>query len=103
VTGTAVDSRVICVCFAAWTVNGQRMSRSDHALLRVFVERSGEVVTKRELWNAFWGSIPQDDYGHFTSRALDSAVSRLRRKGVPLINIWGVGWLLPEGAVKGGA
>ena len=36
----------------------------------------------------------------FTSRALEAAVSRLRRKGVPLINIWGVGWLLPEDVLE---
>lgn len=45
-------------------------------------------------------TIPQNDYGRFTSRALDAAVSRLRREGVPLINIWGVGWLLPEHALR---
>ena len=94
---------VISVNFATWTLNGQRMSRSDHVLLQVFIERAGEVVTKRELWNAWWGSIPQNDYGRFTSRALESAVSRLRRKGVPLINIWGVGWLLPEETLDEGA
>ena len=90
----------ISVNFATWTLNGQRMSRSDHALLQVFIERAGTVVTKGELWIAFWGSVPKTDYGRFTSRALESAVSRLRRKGVPLINIWGVGWLLPEGAIE---
>ena len=98
-TGEVRDA-VVSVNFATWTLNGQRMSRSDHALLEVFIERVGEVVTKRELWNAFWGSIPRNDYGRFTSRALDAAVSRLRRKGAPLINIWGVGWLLPEDAVE---
>jgi DNA-binding response OmpR family regulator len=95
-----VEMPVISVNFVTWTLNGQRMSRSDHALLQVFVERAGEVVTKRELWNACWGSVPQNNYGRFTSRALEAAVSRLRRKGVPLVNIWGVGWLLPEDAVS---
>ena len=38
-------------------------------------------------------AVPPNDYDRFTSRALEAAVSRLRRKGVPLINIWGVGWL----------
>jgi DNA-binding response OmpR family regulator len=90
---------VVFVDFASWTINGQRMSRSDHALLRVFVERAGEVVTKRDLWFALWGYHPQNDYGRETSRALVGAVSRLRRKGVPLVNIWGVGWLLPEDGV----
>ena len=91
-----VREPVLSVNFATWTINGQRMSRSDHALLQVFIERAGTVVTKRELWLAFWGSVPQNDYGRLTSRAVDAAVSRLRRKGVPLVNIWGVGWLLPE-------
>jgi DNA-binding response OmpR family regulator len=97
--GAEIDAPVVSVNFASWTIDGQRMSRSDHALLQVFVERVGEVVTKRELWDAWWGTIPQNDYGRFTSRALDANVARLRRKGVPLINVWGVGWLLPEGAV----
>ena len=48
-----IDTPLMSVNFATWTLNGQRMSRSDHALLQVFVERTGEVVTKRELWNAF--------------------------------------------------
>jgi DNA-binding response OmpR family regulator len=91
---------VVSVNFAAWTINGQRMSRSDRALLQVFVERADEVVTKRELWLALWGSVPQTDYGRLTSRALDTAVSRLRRKGVPLVNVWGVGWLLPEAVLQ---
>jgi hypothetical protein len=101
VTAGAEELRepVLSVNFATWTINGQRMSRSDHALLQVFIERAGTVVTKRELWPAFWGSVPHDDYGRLTSRAVDAAVSRLRRKGVPLINIWGVGWLLPEDAL----
>jgi DNA-binding response OmpR family regulator len=94
-----VETQVLSVNFSTWMLNGQRMSRSDHALLQVFVERVGEVVTKRELWHACWGSVPQNTYGRFTSRALEAAVSRLRRKGVPLVNIWGVGWLLPEDAI----
>lgn len=94
-----VETPVFSVNFATWMLNGQRMSRSDYALIQLFVERAGEVVTKRELWKAGWGSVPQNNYGRFTSRALEAAVSRLRRKGVPLVNIWGVGWLLPEGAV----
>jgi DNA-binding response OmpR family regulator len=94
-----VETPVISVDFSTWMLNGQRMSRSDHALLQVFVERADQVVTKRELWNAFWGSVPQNGYGRFTSRALEAAISRLRRKGVPLVNIWGVGWLLPADAL----
>ena len=62
-----VEMPVVSVNFATWMLNGQRMSRSDHALLRVFVERAGEVVTKRELWNACWGAVPQNNYGRFTS------------------------------------
>jgi DNA-binding response OmpR family regulator len=95
----AEELRVVSVDFATWSLNGQRMSRTDHALMQVFVERTGEVVTKRELSLACWGSVPQNRYGRMTSRAVDAAVSRLRQKGVPLVNIWGVGWLLPEGAV----
>jgi DNA-binding response OmpR family regulator len=76
------------------------VSRTDDALLAVFIERAGTVVTKRELWLALWGFVPQTDYGRLTSRALDQAVSRLRRKGVPLVNVWGVGWLLPEDALR---
>lgn len=87
---------VVSVNFATWTLNGQRMSRTDHALMQVFVERAGTVVTKRERSLACWGSVPQNRYGRMTSRAVDAAVSRLRQKGVLLINVWGVGWLLPE-------
>lgn len=92
----AVRAGVISVNFATWMLNRQRMSRTDHALMQVFVERAGTVVSKRELSLACWGSAPQNRYGRMTSRAVDAAVSRLRQKGVPLINIWGVGWLLPE-------
>jgi hypothetical protein len=40
-----VETHVISVNFSTWTLNGQRMSRSDHALLQVLVGRAGEVVT----------------------------------------------------------
>ena len=95
-----VETPVISVNFATWTLNGRRMSRSDYALIQVFIERPGESCHEARALECALGSIPQNDYGQFTSRALDAAVSRLRRKGVPLINVWGVGWLLPHGAVE---
>ena len=90
----------VSVNFATRTLPGQRMSRTDYALMQVFIERAGTVVTKRELCLAGWGSVPQNDYGRLTSRAVDAAVARLRRKGVPLVNIWGVGWLLPDRLIQ---
>jgi hypothetical protein len=89
--------------FDAWRINDHPMTRADRCLLSVLVESVGCAVSKRELWVAFWGFVPQSDYGRLTSRALDTAVSRLRRKGVPLVNIWGHGWLLPrEGVIDAG-
>ena len=44
--------RALSVNFAAWTINGERMSRSDRKLLAVFLERAGTAVSKQELWLA---------------------------------------------------
>ena len=90
----------LSIDFDTWRVNGQRMTRADHALLGVFVQRIGVAVSKHDLYHAWRGHVPTDRYGVLTTRALDQAVFRLRAKGIVLLNIWGMGWVMPEGTVE---
>jgi hypothetical protein len=88
------------VNFDTWRVNGHRMTRADHALLSVFVQRIGVAVSKHDLYVAWRGDVPTNRYGTLTTRALDQAICRLRRKGIVLLNVWSVGWVMPEGTVE---
>jgi DNA-binding response OmpR family regulator len=80
--------------FDTWRIGDERMSLGDRRLLEVFVSRAGVAVSKRDLYRAWYGGVPQNNYGRLTSRAVETRVSRLRRKGVPLENIWGFGYRL---------
>lgn len=93
-------SKLPTVNFDTWRVNGQRMTRADHALLELFVERVGVAVSKHDLYLAWRGHVPTDRYGSLTTRALEQAVCRLRLKGVVLVNVWGFGWILPHDAIR---
>jgi DNA-binding response OmpR family regulator len=94
------SERSVFLDLDAWQINGQLMTRSEHRVLTLLVRNAGAAVSKHELWHALWGYVPQTDHGRPTSRALDQVVSRLRRKGVPLLNIWGHGWLLPKELIR---
>jgi hypothetical protein len=88
------------VSFDTWRIGSHRMTRADHALLGVFIQHIGVAVSKHDLYRAWRGGVPTNRYGQLTTRALDQAICRLRRKGIVLLNVWGVGWVMPEGAVK---
>jgi DNA-binding response OmpR family regulator len=75
------------------------LSKKEFALLRALAEEPTRVFTREELLRGVWGyrSLGQ-------TRTLDSHASRLRRKlsvggNAFVINVWGVGYRLIDGAV----
>jgi DNA-binding response OmpR family regulator len=75
------------------------LSKKEYALLRTLAADPVRVFTKDELLRQIWG------FRHMgTTRTLDSHACRLRRKlGVHgdrfVVNVWGVGYRLVDGAV----
>lgn len=81
---------------------GQRpveLANKEYELLHHLASDPGRVFTKGELLESIWGYEPCA-----RTRTLDSHASRLRRKLDPdrgryVVNAWGVGYRLVEGAV----
>jgi DNA-binding response OmpR family regulator len=82
-------------------LNGEpiHLSKKEFALLRALAEEPSRVFTREELLRGVWGyrSLGQ-------TRTLDSHASRLRRKlsvggNAFVVNVWGVGYRLVDGAV----
>ncbi len=83
------------------TLRGTRLdlSQKEFALLRVLAGEPTRVFTKEELLRTVWGFRSMG-----TTRTLDSHACRLRQKlavhGDRLVlNVWGVGYRLVDGAV----
>jgi DNA-binding response OmpR family regulator len=82
-------------------VNGARveLSQKEYALLRALAEDPLRVCTKDDLLKSIWGFQARG-----RTRTLDSHACRLRAKlgehgGRWVVNVWGVGYKLLEGAV----
>ncbi len=85
--------------FASWTAHlkdGRKepLSERELAILRLFIERAGEVVSRDEILDRVWG---QEVYP--SSRTIDNFVVRLRRLFEPdpqhpvhFHTVWGVGY-----------
>ncbi|MCW3000660.1 MAG: two component transcriptional regulator, winged helix family [Solirubrobacterales bacterium] len=74
------------------------VSQKEFALLRVLVSDVTRVFTKEELVQAVWGTKSLG-----SSRTLDSHACRLRQKlsgseHQYILNVWGVGYRLLDGA-----
>jgi DNA-binding response OmpR family regulator len=74
------------------------LSAKEFALLRMLAAEPTRVFTKEELLRDVWGFQLMG-----STRTLDSHASRLRRKLTPsgrrwVINVWGVGYRLTDGA-----
>jgi DNA-binding response OmpR family regulator len=75
------------------------LSKKEFALLRALAEEPTRVFTREELLRGVWGYRSLG-----ATRTLDSHASRLRRKlsvggGEFVVNVWGVGYRLIDGAV----
>lgn len=75
-------------------VNMERVRHSPRRVAEILAAAGGEVVTRREIYDALYGARGNGPGG----RTLDVFVCRLRRalRGSPWIvaNVWGVGWRL---------
>lgn len=64
------------------------LNRKEFELLKVFMENSGKVMAREKLLNAVWG------YDGGETRTLDNHVARLRKLGVKIETVFGVGYKL---------
>lgn len=69
---------------------GKRMelNRKEYELLKYFIENSGKVLKRENLLNEIWG------YENGETRTLDNHVARLRKMGVSIETVFGVGYKL---------
>jgi len=79
------------------------VSQKEFALLRALADEPTRVFTKEELLRSIWGYRTMG-----TTRTLDSHACRLRQKlGAHgdrfVVNVWGVGYRLVDGAVSDAA
>ena len=67
---------------------GKRMelNRKEYELLKYFIENSGKVLKRENLLNEIWG------YENGETRTLDNHVARLRKMGVSIETVFGVGY-----------
>jgi DNA-binding response OmpR family regulator len=77
-----------------------RLSKKEFALLRALASDPERVFTREELLRGVWGFRSQ---GY--TRTLDSHASRLRKKLARdgeryIVNVWGVGYRLMDGALS---
>lgn len=70
--------------------DGQRLSlnRKQYELLKCFMENAGKVLPREKLLIEVWG------YEQGETRTLDNHVSQLRRMGVNIDTVFGVGYRL---------
>lgn len=64
------------------------LNRKEYELLKYFMERQGKVLPREKLLNAVWG------YDAGETRTLDNHVARLRKLGVKIETVFGVGYKL---------
>ncbi len=64
------------------------LNRKEFELLKCFMENSGKVLSREKLLNEVWG------YDAGETRTLDNHVARLRKLGVKIETVFGVGYKL---------
>ena len=72
------------------SLNGRRLelNRKEYELLKYFIENAGKVLKRETLLTEIWG------YESGETRTLDNHVARLRKLGVSIETIFGVGYKL---------
>lgn len=71
-------------------LNGESVSlnRKEFELLKFFMENAGKVLTRERLLTEIWG------YESGETRTLDNHVARLRKLGIKIDTVFGVGYRL---------
>lgn len=64
------------------------LNRKEFELLRAFMENEGKVLSREKLLSSVWG------YDSGETRTLDNHVARLRKLGVEIETVFGVGYRL---------
>ncbi len=64
------------------------LNRKEMELLKVFMQNQGKVLTREKLLSVVWG------YDTGETRTLDNHVARLRKLGVKIETVFGVGYRL---------
>lgn len=64
------------------------LNRKEYELLKYFMENHGKVLPREKLLNEVWG------YDSGETRTLDNHVARLRKSGIKIETIFGVGYKL---------
>lgn len=64
------------------------LNRKEYELLKCFMENAGKVLTREKLLTQVWG------YDTGETRTLDNHVARLRKLGVKIDTVFGVGYKL---------
>ncbi len=74
------------------TVDGEAtaLNRKEYELLRVLMENKGKVLSRDRLLTDVWG------YDIGETRTLDNHVARLRKLGVKIETVFGVGYKLAD-------
>ncbi len=74
----------------ACTINGNAvaLNRKEYELLLFFMENAGKVMPREKLLTAVWG------YDVGETRTLDNHVARLRKLGIKIETVFGVGYRL---------
>lgn len=72
------------------SLNGEKLdlNRKEYELLKYFIENAGKVLKRETLLTEIWG------YESGETRTLDNHVARLRKMGIPIETIFGVGYKL---------
>lgn len=72
------------------TIDGKpvALNRKEFELLRAFMENEGKVLSREKLLSSVWG------YDSGETRTLDNHVARLRKLGVEIETVFGVGYRL---------
>lgn len=70
------------------TLDGEKLplNRKEYELLKYFMEHAGKALTREKLLTEIWG------YEQGETRTLDNHVARLRKMGVKIDTIFGVGY-----------
>ena len=64
------------------------LNRKEYELLKYFIENAGKVLKRETLLNEIWG------YESGETRTLDNHVARLRKMGISIETVFGVGYKL---------
>lgn len=86
----SVGGIVLDVETLACEIDGKQvtLNRKEFELLKVFMENCGKVLSRDKLLTELWG------YDGGETRTLDSHVARLRKLGVKIETIFGIGYRL---------